>query len=236
MKFAVPLLFACALSSADPAFDVASITPSATARAGGEGSGRERATVTPNSVTLSNAGLNFAIQFAYNVKAFQVSGPEWIASLRYDITGKAAHALSREELRAMMRTLLADRFKLVAHRENKVQPVFELLAGKNPKLQPTQATQDSPTRVVDGAFVFQHVTMPDLAEHLAELAGVNRPVVDRSGLTGTFDLTLPGAARRTLEDPASIFASVEDAGLSLRAAKAPIEMLIVDSASRPTRN
>src|ERR1700722_272136 len=74
--------------TAPPAFDVVSTTPSPTARRGGEGSGREHISWTPTSVTLENASLTMLIEWAYDVKAYQVSGPGWTSEERYDVRAK----------------------------------------------------------------------------------------------------------------------------------------------------
>jgi uncharacterized protein (TIGR03435 family) len=105
-------------------FKVASINPSRAARAGGEGSGREKIMITPNSVIIENAGLNFRIQSAYDVKIYQVSGPDWLLSLQYDITAKTERRSSKEHLMEMLQALLADRFNLHLHRETRTVSVY----------------------------------------------------------------------------------------------------------------
>jgi uncharacterized protein (TIGR03435 family) len=222
---------------AQPAFDVASIKPSSAARAGGEGSGRERIAVSPTSLTLANASLSFCIQWAYNVKFYQVSGLDKLTRQRYDIIAKTERPVDRGQLRAMLQALLADRFQLRSHRETRTVPVYELVARQNgAKLRPAQADQTAGMLVRDGSFVFQGVTMTEFAERLSDLSAIDRPVLNKTGLAGAFDITLGSAARDMLADPASIFAAIERAGFRLESRKGPIEVLVMDHAAPPSEN
>ncbi|MGO9255160.1 MAG: TIGR03435 family protein [Bryobacteraceae bacterium] len=222
------------------AFDVASIAPSQTARRGGEGSGRERISWTPTGVTLENASLAASIQWAYQVKFYQTSGPAWANGQRYDIRAKNQNPANVERLRLMLRTLLADRFRLALHREAQVMPVYELLADRNRlKLQAAKADEGTDMRVANGKFVFQHVSMAELAERLSELAAVDRPVLDKTGIAGAFDFTLPAIPYPAPDgvDPAWIFGAIrEQLGLVLKPAKGAVEMLVIDHAERPSPN
>src|SRR3569623_2065736 len=107
-------------------FDVASIRPSQAARAGGEGSGRESVNISPATVTLRNASLSFCIQWAYSVRFYQLSGPDWILRSRYDVIAKSVTpAASERQLKEMMLALLADRFRLRLRRSTRTIPVYE---------------------------------------------------------------------------------------------------------------
>jgi uncharacterized protein (TIGR03435 family) len=219
-------------------FDVASIKASRAARAGGEGSGREKITVTSNSVIIENAGLNFCIQSAYNVKFYQVSGPDWLVSERYDIMAKTERRSSKEELMEMLQALLADRFSLHLHRQTRVVPVYELDA-KSRAVKLDRASPDETTHgmtIESGSFVFRRVTMTEFAERLSDFSSFDRPVLDRTGMEGLFDVTLASAATAMRSDPDAIFAAVEGAGLRLNTGKAPLEILVVDHAERPSPN
>src|SRR5260370_32828399 len=103
--------------STQPAFEVASVKPSLIGRAGGEGSRREKVDHTPGSITMRNASMKSCIQWAYDVKSFQVTGPGWLETERYDVAAKAADPAPEAQLRLMLQTLLADRFKVTLHRE-----------------------------------------------------------------------------------------------------------------------
>ena len=218
-------------------FDVASIRPSAMARVGGEGSGWERITVSPTSVSISNAGLQYCVRWAYGLGLHQVSGPDWTAMERYDIVGKVAQPVGTDQLKRMMQALLAERFRLQLHREQRPQSVFVLTARKGgPQLKESQASGSAQIRVVDGSFLFQHATMPEFADLLGHLAGIDRLVLDRTGIPGVYDILLPSAATRTREDPSAIFAALEENGFELQSRKEPVEVLVIDHAGRPTPN
>lgn len=102
------------------AFEVASVKVSQVGRAGGEGSRRERVDHTPGSLTMRNVTLKSATAWAYEVKSYQVSGMGWMETERYDVVGKTASEVPEEQLRLMLQNLLANRFKLAFHREEKV--------------------------------------------------------------------------------------------------------------------
>jgi uncharacterized protein (TIGR03435 family) len=219
------------------AFDVASIKPSRIARAGGEGSGRERVTVTPDSVTIENGSLSFCIQWAYNVRFYQVSGPDRLVSQRYDIIAKTEKPSSRQQLMTMMQTLLSDRFSLRLHRETRTVPVYELVGRSgNSNLRLASADSDTGMTVENGSFVFRRVTMAEFATRLSDFSAFDRPVLDRTGIDGFFDITLTSAAIAMRADPDAIFAAVESTGLRLNPGKAPLEMIVVDHAEGPTPN
>jgi uncharacterized protein (TIGR03435 family) len=207
------------------------------ARLGGEGSGRESVSVSPTTAGLRNASLSFCIQWAYGVRFYQVSGPDWISRSRYDIVAKTENASGGlEPLKAMMRSLLADRFQLRLHQNIRTIPVYELAASRKAKLTTAADNEKPGMSVVSGGFVFEHVTMPDFAERLSDFAAFDRPVLDKTGINGFFDITLTGAASAMRENPDSIFSAVEAAGFRLNARKDPIEILIVDRAVPPSAN
>jgi uncharacterized protein (TIGR03435 family) len=216
-----------------PSFDVASVKPSPLRM--GEGSGRMRLTVRPTGVTFENATLSDCIQWAYKVRFYQIAGPDWISSERYDIAAGMEHALNVEQLRDFLRGMLAQRFRLDFHHESRVRPVYALTVRKNAVSLPP-STQPASMRAVNGSFVFTHVTMGDLAEHLSELAALDRPVVDRTGVAGIFDVTLRQATAATRDDPGPIFTALGELGLELKAEKAPLDTMAIDHAERPGTN
>src|SRR5579864_5159273 len=125
----IPVAIACisaALGQA-PSFDVASIHST---KGVGEGRRREKIDINPGTVTMTNVSLKSAIRWAYHVMDYQVSGPDWLGSERFDIAAKAADQASEEQLRAMLATLLTDRFKLSYHRQTKELPAFVLLVAR----------------------------------------------------------------------------------------------------------
>jgi uncharacterized protein (TIGR03435 family) len=232
------LLTGVVSSYAAPAeFDVASIKPSQFARSRVEGSRRERVTVSPTGVILGNVSLSYCIQWAYNVKFYQVSGPDWLIQERYDIIAKVEQPVRNEQLRSMLQALLAERFHLKLRRETRNMPVYALVARQNgARLRASKPDADSGMTIADGGFVFQHMTLSEFAERLSDLSAIDRPVLDSTGIQGAFDITLKEAARTMLKDPSSIFSAIEEAGLKLESRKGPVDVLVVEHAERPSPN
>ena len=102
---------------AQPAFDVASVRASKSG--GGEGGWRDDIQTSPDSLIMRNVSLKSAIRWAYHVMDYQVTGPQWIGSDRFDISAKAMGPTSEDQLRLMLQALLAERFKLTLHRDTK---------------------------------------------------------------------------------------------------------------------
>jgi uncharacterized protein (TIGR03435 family) len=235
----VGILLAIAGSAAAQTFEAASIKPSGTARAGGEGSGRARISHSPVTLTATNANLGDCIQWAYNVMFYQITAPRWVSgSERYDIQAKAAKTSGTDQFRTMLKALLADRFKLAAHRESKEIRVYELTPTDKFKLPKTsKAGEPFAMRVVDGGFEFRGTSMGELAERLSDFAGMDRPVIDVTGVQGVFDFTLKGAARAILDkDGPTPFSIVQQLGLRLVPRRGSVDMLIVDRAEPPPVN
>jgi uncharacterized protein (TIGR03435 family) len=228
-----------------PIFDVASIRISEVWKAGGEGRFRSRIRFTGSSLTMGNVDLLECVQWAYGVQPHQVSG-KGLPDSRYDILAKTNESVSVGELRRMLQSLLSSRFKLTLHREKKSLPVYELSVAKGGARLPPRSETNSPvvqTRslmpaVRDGGFVFANVSMEEFAEGLADLRGIDRPVVDRTGIEGRFDITLRSAAEAMLrEDGPSLFTLIqEQLGLKLVAARGPVEVLVIDHAAEPSEN
>lgn len=227
------------------AFDVASVKPAAIWKPGGEGSKRSRIEYSPNSLSMWNVDLTGCVQWAYSVKFYQVSGPGFLNSERYDILAKTESSVPVTQLRAMLQDLLEKRFHLTLHRETKMLPVYDLVVAKGgprlpaPKadLSPAHATESLP-RVQDGSFVFQDASITEFAAKLSLLRGIDLPVFDQTGIKGVFDITLKSAADAILQpDGPSLFTLVqEQLGLRLVPAKAPVEVLVIDHVGKPSEN
>ncbi len=237
-------------AAAAQAFEVASVKPSLIGRAGGEGSRREKVDHTPGSLTMRNVSMKSAIQWAYGVKNYQVSGPGWIETERYDIAGKAAGEVSEDQLRLMLQTLLADRFKVNFHREEKVLAIYALTVGKGGPKFKESATQGEMAVQPGGRGRFtgavQRITMAQAADFLSQ-APLGRPVVDDTGLKGRYDISIDVGAYLANEaqikemqaDPTQLIFTVieEQLGLKLESRKSPVQLIVVDSAEKvPTEN
>jgi uncharacterized protein (TIGR03435 family) len=231
--------------SPDAAFEVASIRPSSTWKAGGEGNSRSRIEVAPNSLTMRNVDLNECVQWAYGIQPYRVSGLHLNAE-RYDIHATAEGSVQVHQLELMLQDLLAKRFNLKLHHEAKMIGIYELVPAKGgPKLPAPKVVDISPShsseslpRVEDGNFVFHDTSIPEFADELSQLREIDRPVVDHTGIKGVFDITLKGAASAMLQpDGPSLFTLVqEQLGLKLVSTKAPIDVLVIDHAEQPSVN
>jgi uncharacterized protein (TIGR03435 family) len=222
-------------------FEVASIKfhPGPITMSGG---GIHGATLSDTALTLLNL-----TEDAYNLRRDQISGgPSWIDSDRYDVIAKAEGegALAGDKAMQMLQALLADRFQLKLHRETRETPVYELVVGKNgPKLKASSADAKG-RNFVSANSAGMHMeaangTMERLARQLSVTAG--RPVIDKTGLAGYYAFTLDWASAIQPTQPdsdiPSMFTAVqEQLGLKLESAKAPVEMLIVDRAEKPSEN
>jgi uncharacterized protein (TIGR03435 family) len=210
---------------------------------------------------ISTSGLRFdaraksvlpLILYAYNLRTYQVpSTPALIAleNTRYDIAAKAEDTAvpATDEFRLMLRSLLADRFQLRAHHEMREMPVYALVVGKNaPKLRES-APDASPGEhyAASGHNYVVTMTKATMANVLDAIENslLDRPVLDRTGLAGTYDIQMTYApdipSRRNAEpDPEDIgiFTAVEKLGLMLVPQKATVELLVVDRVEKPSGN
>lgn len=246
------LLFFGILLSAQQAagplsFEVASVKPSLDPPGSVVGIFESKGRMSAKNVTLKRC-----VRGAYDVPEPQIiGGPKWIDQDRYEIDAKAAGPAGGHELMLMLQTLLADRFKLVLHRERRALPGYRLVLGKGGLTAPASAPdQGSVGQSRRGRIEASGCTMGQLALKLAEV--LHQPVQDATGVAGKFDLKLewtpedmqakPPAADPRPGDPPeargpSIFAALhEQLGLKLEAGKVPTEVLVIDSAARPAEN
>ncbi len=224
-------------------FDAASIRPTTDRK-------DESLVVNPGALIYARVSLHGYIEAAYNVKSYQISGPDWLDSQLFDISARAEGSHSRDEIMLMLQTLLADRFKLALHREQKELAVYALLTGKNgPKLHASEGEGEVSMGPAAGGLGFQRITMTDFAgRFLSRMPPIGRPVLDKTGLTGRYDFTLslapsPNASigdvkRAAFEEGFSLFSyALDQIGLRLEAQKAMIDVLVVDHVEKiPTEN
>jgi len=167
-------------------FEVVSVRGNTAPLADGQARG---ITATPTSVTARGANLLDCIEWAWRVREFQVAGPDWIRSERWDIAAKVGAPTDSRELRGMMRSLLEDRFGLRLHREKKEMPVYALTVGRRgPKLRASAQESSGMSKLPGGGLrlEFRRTTVAELANFLSTLAAVE----DRSGLDGVYGCVL----------------------------------------------
>ena len=245
------------------AFDVVSIRP---APAGGQ----PHFGATQTGYQATNLSLMASVLMAYlplSGEAYYTGGrikgaPDWAQSEPYTIEAKVAEqdlpAWQKPDeqkvmLRAMLQTMLADRLKLVVHRESRKMPVYELVLGKGgPQFRESTSDAPHPSGISlpsggtllpsrDGqTLTFYDVPMASLTPVLANFAG--RPVQDKTGLTGRYDLTLerdspdPSMAGTASAAPAPPTYSVDALGLRLQKSTASVDTLVIDHMERPSGN
>lgn len=201
--------------------------------------------------------LKLLIAAAYNLNYKAIAGgPGWIESDHYDILALTPGEVrpTHDEQMSMLRSLLADRFKLTFHREQKDFSIYELeIAKGGSKLKPSTAPPDDPPQLISTVYPqrmllpARNVTMSDLVS-LMQRAMLDRPVVDKTGLTGRYDFDLEWAPDETqfggevptasAEAPSPpLFSAIQQQlGLKLEATRGPIAAIVVDSAERPSAN
>jgi uncharacterized protein (TIGR03435 family) len=227
---------------ATPRFDVVSVKPAQPGARGGPGPFVQ----TEPGHLVARGTLAFFIEYADGVNDANVDGgPGWLRSDRYDIDARqAADAQSFATMPVMMRNGLADRFGLQVHREMRESPVLFLTVAKGgPRLTRSAPTDEAQTRGRPGELVATRITMSGLAGLLSR--NVGRTVRDRTGIEGTYNITLratneiqgPDRLGRTAVDPdaPSIGTALEEQlGLKLEPGHAPVQFEVVDRAERPT--
>jgi uncharacterized protein (TIGR03435 family) len=231
--------------------------------------------------TVTNFSLNSLIAFAFKIYPNQSVAsqlPNWAKTYRFDIEARAEGNPTKDQMRLMAQSLLADRFKLAIHHETRQLPVYALVLDKPGKLGPQlrQHPDDSPcstepppggsepraAATVDGGFpeicggLFvwppqsadgparmgaRNVTMELIAITLT--GGVDRPVLDKTGLTGRFDFLMEFTAQRPLgaddqpgSGPTFLEAVKEQLGLKFEPTAGPVDVLVVDHIEEPSPN
>jgi uncharacterized protein (TIGR03435 family) len=249
-NFAAILLLSPAAALAQPApplhFDVASVKALPTELHGGGFH------VTPTSISFDGYPLGFIIRWAYGLhpyQAFETVGANWLepglGCVRFDVVGKVEHPVPVEQLRLMLRTLLAERLKLSLHRATKEMTVAAISVGKGgAKLHPSE---DSDMSVLaEGDVVhFRGALISRLDEWLYQF--VPYLIVDETGLQGRYDFDLnvwqyqdlanaPVAGNRIDLSP-GVDKALQPLGLRLQLKKSPVEILVIDRAEKaPTPN
>jgi uncharacterized protein (TIGR03435 family) len=207
---------------------------------------------------IRQASMVDLIAKAYGVENSNVlRGPSWLDIDRFDITAKAPRTTSPDDIKLMLRGLLADRFKLVVHNDTKNLPAFVLSVGKGgPKLKESDGSSPSdcdgtpnPPATPAGAVPLIYVTcknmtLDQIAQNLRYIAGgyLTNPVVNTTGIQGSWDFDIKWTAKANLAraggDGISIFDAVDkQLGLKLEAKTAPLPVVVVDSVNEtPTPN
>ena len=227
-----------AQTATKPTFDVASIKPSTLIA----DENIESIDALPGGrLTMTNVSVDSVLEWAYGVQDSQISGRDRLASERYDIVALASAPSTVNDLKLMMRTLLADRFKLVLHRENREQSRYVLVVSKNgPKFRQSEGEGKSDIKRTQTGVIAEKISMLEFANILS--GQLRSPVSDMTGLNRRYDLAFDLRQYVANETkPAAISSLIleameEQLGLKLESARGPVEVLVVDSVQRPSEN
>jgi uncharacterized protein (TIGR03435 family) len=214
-------------------------------------------------VTITNFTLKMLVSEAYSIKEAQVFGGErWVGDVPFDIVAKAPASSDAAkitppspktpptpEVLTMLRNLLAERFQLKVDQTTQQRPVYELVVAKaGPKLQETQHPNDPPRwQFGEGVIAARNRPSSWLADALARQ--VDRPVLDKTGLRGTYDFNLAWDSTHMSSADAdsgggpagsflpSLFTALQQQlGLKLVATKGSVVVLDIRQATKPLRD
>lgn len=240
-----------------PAFEVVSVkqNPTFTGQMQGIGS------PSPGTFRARNIPLRFLCRVAYNINSFNIlGGPDWTDSAGFDIEAKTPVIPGRsrrdeaDQMDLMLQSVLEDRFKLKAHRETRELPVYILTIAKSGlKMKPApcdsvgdpacQASLREAMKTWPQPVNGSWETMDRFLVGLATMTNGRRAIIDKTGLTGVWDMHMHGDFRppnpgaEPTEPGESIFTALErQLGLHLDSGKAPVEVLVIDHAEKPSEN
>jgi uncharacterized protein (TIGR03435 family) len=272
------------------AFDVTSVkesqAPPPYSRTNMDVSGFDMYKPTGGVFRETNGYLISCLVFAYKLRDAQINFllselPKWATIKRYDIEGRGAADASKDQLRLMMQSLLADRFKLAVHFETRQIPELGLVLAKPGKLGPQIKPYDGrppcplvksadattpPAPKTDDDYVAlycggigplpsaeaglyraegRNLSMDSIAVNLSAMGSLGRPIVDRTGMTGTFDVRIEwmlgqqaavSADPNAAAGPTFLEALNDQLGFKLEPTTGPVAMLVVDHVDEPSAN
>ena len=198
---------------------------------------------------IENQTVENLMLFGFGVSKSQIVGaPDWLDSERFDVDGvpDVEGEPGVKQMQEMVRKLLADRFGLKTHPEQREMNVYALTVAKGgPKLKKSESAPDAlPDQTSHGSGGIREMKFTNNGMDVFALSMqfyLNRPIVDKTGLGGKWDFEL----KWTYDDsrvtdpnaPPGLFTAVhEQLGLRLDAVKAPVDVMVVDAAERPTEN
>jgi len=202
------------------------------------------------------ATLRQLVQYAYDVQPSQVTGgPAWVSTSRFQIDARTERMATPAQMRAMVRQMLAERFALKVHIDVRERPIYRMMVARpDGKLGPaiyhiddTECGGSNPQpcdlAAWSGGLMSSGMGLEQLAVTLfnrSQSTGIDRPVIDQTGLAGMFGFTLMFSGFNTephLSNDPSIFTALqEQLGLKLEPARGQVELLVIDSVEQPTPN
>lgn len=238
---AVVLALAVGSAGAQATFAVASIRPSSEAvkfeRDG-------KTDVTPVSLHMRDVTVQTCIKWAYGLQRAQVVGSDELEQTHYDIEARTDEPVKPEKMRLMMQALLAERFRLKFHREQKEMRRYAMVVLPTGIKNMKQSAPGAEVYRQNSArgTVARSMTMQEWADFLA--GPLETPVVDKTGLAGAYDFSidftpyLPKDQVPMQQDPGYIvnITLQGEIGLKLEPGKGPVEVMVVDHLEKPSEN
>jgi uncharacterized protein (TIGR03435 family) len=222
--------------TAPPEFEVATVKPTPPSK---DGSMHLGVVPDPAFLRITGMSLENLIEWAYDLRPFQLLGPDWMKYERYDVVAKMPAGATQDQVPALLQTLLERRFQLKFHHESKVAPVYALVVSSGGlKIHPSRSAQGGKSEWQGGHMEAHAYSLAELA---ASLQGwVDRPVVDETGVQDVFDFTLDWAVDEEHEAaglPSMRVALMETLGLKLEPRKLPVQILVIDhTEKKPSEN
>jgi uncharacterized protein (TIGR03435 family) len=250
-----------AFSQTPPSFEVASVKPSENLTTGRTGPTRIHGgpgSSDPGLAVFENADLFGLVTMAYGVKRYQLSAPDWVSTTKFNISARVPQGTTTDQYRLMLQSLLAERFKLTVHHEQKEMRIYELVvaktglklkeSGPEPVDDTEQGLQPAPPRAgpppgFRGPF---HMSLPkiSIAQFAALLSGaLDEPIEDKTGLKALYEIEFRAMVGATpvesdqANSPPSILDAVQGLGLRLEPKKSLTDVLVIDHMEKtPTEN
>ncbi len=211
---------------------------------------------------MNNNPITNLIGNAYGIHGDNlIGGPEWIRSDRYDVEATAAGSPNEKQMMQMLQVLLAERFNLKVHTEQREQPVYNLVVAKgglklrkrtdqNCARRDDTRPDDPPSNPCGNNITMRKgdhtewiVTNSDMQHMVRALGVAGHPVIDKTGVHRNFrsryrgsPSSRPDSQESTDPNVPSIFAALDQLGLKLEPAKGPVDFLVIDHIDRPTPN
>lgn len=217
--------------TASAQFEVASVKPSGPVQSSSTGMMTKKGFLSANELTLKRY-----IMGAYGLGQNEVvGGPEWVSADRFHIVARAEKPVGDTDLMGLLRGLLADRFKLVVHKETRTSQAYILTLAKGGLKLEKSPEGEASTSSSRGRIEAKATTLRAFAERLGRQ--MDYPVIDRTGVEGIYNFSVEWSPEENKPDNRpSIFTALQQLGLRLTTEKAPVEMLVIDHAERPSEN
>jgi uncharacterized protein (TIGR03435 family) len=190
----------------------------------------------------SSIPLRNLIYSAFGVPSWALSGgPSWLDTDVFDIIATIPANTPVSSINAMLQALLSERFQLKVHKETRDFPVYALVVLKDGSRLKASVDGKFTVSSTRGHLELHHASMPVFIQYLGGAHAADRPVIDRTGISGYFDFVLnwspEGAQANPTDIGASVFTAIqEQLGLKLDPQRAPAEFIVIDHVERPSDN